>query len=135
MPANICLFKVNNRNTRKSCETVINKKLKFFLLFKVNNKNTRTTLDMALVSLLLCAIIFHTFLYCLLLPWSMYFFARLLSKWLVKQYSIYYHFKLTRFCNQLQKSQKKCQLIKTNQNSSSVMFSFIPVLLTTYSSL
>ena len=32
LPANIYLFKVNNKNTRKSCEK-----------FKVNNKNTRTT--------------------------------------------------------------------------------------------
>ena len=39
-PANIQLFKVNNRNTRKRCEN----------MFKVYNKDTRTTLN-----------IFHTF--------------------------------------------------------------------------
>ena len=48
LPANIYLFKVNNRNTRKRCK-----------IFKVNNKNTKTTV--VLVFLLLTLNIFHTF--------------------------------------------------------------------------
>ena len=34
VPANIYLFKINNKNTRKNCEV---------RFFKANNKNTRTT--------------------------------------------------------------------------------------------
>ena len=48
LPANIYLFKVNNRNTRKRCE-----------IFKVNNKNTKTTV--VLVFLLLTLNIFQPF--------------------------------------------------------------------------
>ena len=44
-PARICLFKVNNRNTRTRCENV----------FKFNNKDTRTTsLSFALFWCLYC---------------------------------------------------------------------------------
>ena len=54
-PANVYLFKVNNRTTRKRCE----------IYFKVNNKNTRTTSDVAMVFLLLTLNIFYTFMQCL----------------------------------------------------------------------
>ena len=53
-PANIYLFLLNNRNTRK----------RFEIMFKVNNKNIKTMPDVGLVFLLLALNIFQIFFWC-----------------------------------------------------------------------